>query len=339
MKTFAFIGSHKNAGKTTALLQVYRERLSEGESVCLASTGINGEPVDNFLGHPKPEVVVRRSSFFVSTEEHCRPAKNRFRTLLCMDGAAFGKPYLLCECLEDCQLVLEGPNSRQGIECMKKKIERLLPEVVLLIDGSVDRQFLGRPSICDGFYFSILLSDQLDKMAQAHRLTKPLFLPTAGTRIQEAVGRLARPGIKSLLLDEYLGLRYQSDAIPFLDKPLFSALQQCGHEKMTFYLDGALSRSLNAHVAGHKNLSIVLDNFTLYQDIADPVEKRFLPKVFLLHPVALAAVYLRYETENRSLRDTIALPETIPIYEFFSPVTQEYAGDPHGPSSSESATD
>ena len=48
METLAFIGSDKNAGKTTVFNFVYQKMHAADTMVCLTSIGINGEPVDTY---------------------------------------------------------------------------------------------------------------------------------------------------------------------------------------------------------------------------------------------------------------------------------------------------
>lgn len=313
MKTFAFIGSDKNAGKTTALLHIYDKLLLEKKSVCLASTGINGEPVDTFFGHAKPEIQVRTNSFFISTAEHSAVSPTSFEILDRLNGPEFSKPYLLCKCTKDFRLILEGPNTRGEIEAMQYLIRKRIPGVTLLIDGSVDRQFLGQPSICDGFYFSILITDRVEQMQQARRLIQPLSFPGADSKTRAAIRLHKRPRTKSIVFDQQLIPRYRGGQIPFLDQQLLWEVKKKPARQTILYLNGALSRSLSEHLAGMKNLRIVLDNFTLFQTVSGLPAKRFLPEITLLQAVKVLAIYLRYETENHQLKDALNLPEKIPV--------------------------
>ena len=313
METFAFIGSDKNAGKTTALLNIYDKLLLDKKSVCLASTGINGEAVDTFFGHAKPEIQVRANSYFISTAEHGAVSPTSFDILDRLNGPEFSKPYLLCKCTKDFRLILEGPNTRGQIEAMQHLIRNRIPEVTLLIDGSVDRQFLGQPTICDGFYFSILITDRAAQMQQARRLLQPLSFPRADSKTRAAIGRHKQPRTKSIVLDQQLIPRYCGDHIPFLDEQLLSAVKKMPARQTTLYLNGALPRSLSEHLAGMKNLRIVLDNFTLFQTISGLPAKRFLPEITLLQEVKVLGIYLRYETKNYQLKEELNLPENIPV--------------------------
>ena len=83
METYCFIGSDKNAGKTTALNFIYDSlcRKDCPPPLCLTGIGINGERVDNFDGSAKPEVRLRVGSHFLTHARHLEDHNGQYRTL------------------------------------------------------------------------------------------------------------------------------------------------------------------------------------------------------------------------------------------------------------------
>jgi len=116
METWSFIGSDKNAGKTTALNFVHR-RLHEQRKgpLCLTSIGINGEPVDNYENRPKPQFPVYRDEYFISATEHLAKLPEQFEILRRFAPPAFSKSYLLSRSRNDFELVVEGPNDKRQL--------------------------------------------------------------------------------------------------------------------------------------------------------------------------------------------------------------------------------
>ena len=318
MRTLSFIGSDKNAGKTTILNFVYRklrEKSKETTPVCLASIGINGEDIDFYENKHKPRLSLKKGSSFITSGEHLQEFTGKYEILHNFTRPDFKKVYVLGKCLFDFQMILEGPNNKQEILRMKKKVRELLPNSDLLIDGSVDRQFLAHPAVSDAFYFAVLISKREAQVQKAKDLLFALFLHVCSQKQKDLVKDRRAEETRSLLFGENNELLYQSKIIPFLDTKLHRLCLKCKNTKRTLYLNGALSKSLCSLLAPLKKLTIILDNFTLYQNISvnDNHGKTFRPRLLILNPVKVKKIFLKQETS----RYTLSVPENIPVYNLF----------------------
>lgn len=327
MRTIAFIGSDKNAGKTTALNFVYRKFSNEtapARTVCINSIGINGEEVDYFDGKPKPSIVLQPDSYFITTPEHVSDHKNSFQLIEELLPPVFSKPYILGQCTESFAAIIEGPNCKSETAALKELIQTSLPVDYLLIDGSTDRQFLGDSTISDGFFFSLLLSEEQEQLQRAHDLLYPLGLANCPDALKDVISRHQQLDSKSMLLSRDNELDYLGNEIPFLDNQLKAHCLQSGQgEQAVLYLNGALSRSLARFLAPFTHMKIVLDNFLLYQNIfSDEGQKMdFKPALYLLHPVNLLAIFIRLEAphvkDHARIMDMIEFPDEVPVYNLF----------------------
>jgi len=318
MRTLSFIGSDKNAGKTTILNFVYRrlQENSKGKTpVCLASIGINGEDIDFYENQQKPTISLYKGSYFITAGEHLQELTGKYEILHNFTSPDFKKVYVLGECLFDFQIILEGPNNKQEILRMKKKVEELLPNSYLLIDGSIDRQFLAHPAVSDAFYFAVLLSTRKEQFQKTKDLLFPLSLHVCPQKQKDFLKGCLEEDTRSLLFGESNELLYHGKEIPFLDVKLQRMCLKYKNRKCSLYLNGALSKSLYPLLAPLKNLTIILDNFTLYQNISvyDNHGRIFRPRLLLLNPVKVQRIFLKQETS----RYPLSAPENIHVHNLF----------------------
>ncbi len=300
MKTYSFIGSDKNAGKTTALKAVYRQMQADARdaSICLTSIGINGEEADSYEGGSKPTIRLGRGSCFITHGEHLRPHTGKYEILASYRQPEFSRDYILGRCLLGFVVVLEGPNSGREILEIKKDLGLRLPtETILLIDGSIDRQFLAQPQISDAFFFAVLFSRRPQQQQKTRDFLFSLAITPCPEETATAIRQQAETGTKSLLLDKRGLLRYRGRNMAYADQDLLQACEDCRTERCSLYLNGAFPASLQAALACYDRLEVVLNNFSQYLNISiEAARKRhFYPKLFLLHPVRIKAIYIKQE--------------------------------------------
>ena len=316
--TLSFIGSDKNAGKTTVLNFVYR-RLKENTKgknyICLASIGINGEDTDSYENKEKPMISLYKGSYFITAAEYLQDLTGKYRIVRNFTSPYFNKVYVLGECLFDFHIILEGPNNKVEILRMKKEMEKLLPNSYLLIDGSIDRQFIAHPAVSDAFYFAVLLSPRKEQSQKARDLLFSLSLHVCSQRQKHLLQDWLEEDTKSVLFGEGDEVLYHGKEIPFVDKKLHGMCLKYKNRKCLLYLNGALSKSLYALLAPLKNVTIILNNFTLYQNISvyEFQDRVFWPKIFLFHPVKVRRIFLKQETEHHP----VMTPKNIPVYNLF----------------------
>lgn len=322
MKTWSFIGSDKNAGKTTVLNFVHRQlREASDDPVCLTSIGINGEEVDTYENIPKPRIPIFRGDWFVTAAEHLSGMAGSYETQHNFAPPGYRKQYVLGRCRSDFLPVLEGPNDKEELLRMKESLAPMFPQGCLLIDGSIDRQFLGHPRISDGICFALLISSRKEQQRKAADLLFALTIPECGEEEREFITRNRREKTKSLLFDAGGEILYHGETIPFLDQALKKNCLKPHEGAIRMYLNGALTRSLYALLAPLENLRIILDNFTLYQNVSvqlSPV-RTFKPDLALLQPVMVRHIFLKQDS-NVSL----ALPKGIPVHDLFRDQMEEF---------------
>jgi len=318
MKTFSFIGSDKNAGKTTALNFVYRRLWEAGTDtqICLTSIGINGEDIDAYEGHPKPRIRLYKGSCFITAGEHLKELTGKYE--ICFSFSDFNKLYILGKCLTDFQIVLEGPNNKQEMLRLKTVLEDIFPKSCLLIDGSVDRQFLAHPDISDAFYFALLVSDRKEQIRKAEDLLFSLSFPICSASQKDFLKAARKEETKSLLADDNNQILYQGNEIPSLDASLKNVCLKYKNASSLLYLNGALSKSLFTFLSPFKQLKVVLDNFTLYQNVSvhENHGRRFAPEILLLHPVTVQKIFLKQDTRAEN-KIGLTIPENIQLHNLF----------------------
>jgi len=317
METLAFIGSDKNAGKTTVFNFVYQKMHAADTTICLTSIGINGEPVDTYEGHPKPKITVYNDSFFITAGEHLRPHTGKYETVHLFLPPHFSKPYVLAKSLMDLDLVMEGPNTQRELMEIKGLIGKVLPLSLLLVDGSIDRQFLAHPAVCDGFYFAVLVSGRKQQLMKANDFLAALAFPVYPKDLRGAIEEFQRDETKSLIYCDSPRLIHHGRQIPFLDETLRETVKRRKDKECVLYLNGALSKSLFSFLSPFSKLTVVLDNFTLYQNVSVDagLGRSFRPRLFLFHPVKVKSIFLNVEGENH--RSRLKIPFHIPVYNLY----------------------
>ncbi len=322
MRTSSFIGSDKSGGKTTVFNFIYKQFINKSHDqnqqinpVIITSIGINGEDIDQFDGKSKPEISIFKNSFFITSGEHLINFPGMYETIHCFSSGNFRKEYILGKSLYYFQIVLEGPNTGFEILEMKKILKEINKNFVFLIDGSIDRQFLANPSISDNFYFSMLLSDRKPQIKKAESLLFSLNIGEYTGKFKKNIRKLKRDKIKSILLDNSGEFLYQGYKPPFLDDSLKETILNNSKNKISLYLNGALSSTIHKYLAPFNNLTIILDNFTLYQNInqTQSEELVFKPLLFLLNRVNVKKVFVK----NDINMDLNLLPKNLSCTDLF----------------------
>lgn len=326
MKTVSFIGSDKNAGKTTAFNFIYRrlmERSIPSNEVCITSIGINGEDVDFFDGRIKPKVKILEGSYFITASEHLEDHKEDYEALHCFSLTSFTKEYMLARCRSDFETIMEGPNCRGEIMQIKETIQRLFPLCTLLLDGSADRQFLAHPEVSDAFYFSLLITPHRDQLEKAMDLLLPLSFPLCKKKESAWIKKNKKEDSKSLLFDNKGKPVYEGREIPFLDENLKDACRERRKKKSVLYLNGALSNSLFSFLAPMETFDVILDNLFLYRNMSSDsaAGNIFLPGLFLLHTVNVLTFFIHIDKslgeDALRLVNLLPFPEGVPLCNLF----------------------
>jgi hypothetical protein len=102
-----------------------------------------------------------------------------------------------------------------------------------------------------------------------------------------------------------------------LDETLKETVKRQKGEECVLYLNGALSKSLFSFLSPFSKLTVVLDNFTLYQNVSVDagLGRSFRPRLFLFHPVKVKSIFLNVKGENH--RSRLEIPPHIPVYNLY----------------------
>ncbi len=312
MKTISFIGSHKNAGKTTVFNFVHKRLHEEAQNstpICLTSIGINGEDIDSFENKPKPLIPIHKNSLFITSHEHLKNKTGRYDVLYIFSDPVFKKIYVLGRALLNFNIVLEGPNEKQAILSIKKKLRLILKKGYLLIDGSMDRQFLAHPDISDAIYVSMLVSTKKNQQKKVEDLLVSLSIPDVKRKQKRFLEINFKEDRKSILFNENNDILYTSQDIPFLDKDLKQTCLDHRETPCYLYINGALSKTFYAFLSPFRNLTIILDNFTCYQNIfiSQHQSNGFRPDLRLFHSPIVKKIFLKQEKNI----DSFLLPDNM----------------------------
>lgn len=314
MKTIGFLGSDKNAGKTTVLRFIANRLRSEGHQLILCSIGINGEAHDSYEGTSKPEIQVEKGDLFVTSPNNLLGSIGTYQILYRLEPPEFPKSYCICRALMPTNIVLEGPNSRTTLSRMKAIIGGLITgPCFLLLDGSIDRQFMGHPALCDSFYFSLLITNRVSQQTKAQQLLRPLQLPVANDRTHAYITKYLCEETRYMLFTHEGKLLHHGFDPPFMDPSLKASLTQFPNQIVVLYLAGALTKGLSDFLSPFKRLTIILDNFTQYLRVfVQDKNRQFHPRLELLHPFTLRGIFLKEDGSNK-----LSLPSGIPVFNLF----------------------
>lgn len=314
MKTYAFVGSEKNAGKTTSMNFVIN-RLKNQYTFCLTSIGVNGEKEDLWYGTPKPTITIPENQFFLTHARHLMQSLGQYSIIERFFPHQMGDTYILAKAIQPLTVLLEGPNDKNGLLFFKNYLNLKMEKKFdfLMIDGSVDRQVIGHPLISDSFF--LCLSTKTENSIERRKLEgflKPLLFPLISNSIATFLQNLRlEDAVKALLFNESFPNQspyFSSVERIYSDLRLFENLHQL--KKPCLYLKSTLTTLVLKKIP--PQIKIILDNFTLYQ--CDEITAKDLKRIFLLNPIKVEKVFLKEESFNTH---NLPLPAQLSICNLF----------------------
>jgi hypothetical protein len=312
---YSFIGSEKNAGKTTALNFVFERLLQQSDKpVVLTSIGINGEKTDRFRGSDKPLVKLFPGGYAITAADHLQNKVGLFDLVHSFSRPQFVKDYLLVKVKNSFECVIEGPDTGESVLAVKSWMQGHLGDSSVLVDGSIDRKFLADPKISDGFFLSLLLGEKKEQIKSVRTLINCLKLPAVNDESRDWIHALSSQQLKSAVFDLEGRILFQGEKPAFLDEDLLRHLVESdGHR--VFYLKGALTDKVLATLAGKEKIKVVLDNFTLFQASAfDTVMSRAMDGTLtLLNEPNIKAIFVR----EKGCDEFLDMPEGVPVVNLF----------------------
>ncbi|OFZ49751.1 MAG: hypothetical protein A2381_18040 [Bdellovibrionales bacterium RIFOXYB1_FULL_37_110] len=314
LHTICFIGSDKNAGKTTAFNFIYAKLGKKKINTILLSIGVNGEDFDSLENHIKPKIVIKKDDYFITEQNRVKGLDGLYDVVKIFSPPNFKKIYILSRAHGNLPIVLEGPNEKHEILKIKEFLGSYFDQANILLDGSIDRQFIASEEISDEFYFSLLITERLEQIKKIKNLIRPLAYEVVVPPIKSFIKKHSGDQEKTIIFDESLNIIYKGLEISFLDKNLLTQLKKNATKKIYIYLNGALTNHLWEMLSPFKNLTLILNSFTQELISHLPQFKENSIKKLLLNQVKLSGIFLREETSKKS---DIFLPENVPVYNLF----------------------
>ncbi|MCJ8346278.1 hypothetical protein MJH12_12105, partial [bacterium] len=219
--------------------------------------GINGEAIDEYENHAKPQIFVKKGQLFVTKHKRLLSSQGRFKTLQIFNQPQFKSTYVLVEALIDSYHILEGPNDKQDVLSLKSLLSKNYSSFTLLIDGSIDRQFLCDPAVSDEIYFSLLISDRKIQRNKAKQ-----FLLVHSFACNQWDKKYFDHSYKTILFDKDKHVLYQSTLSANFDKGLINEIQEKKGQELYLFLNCALSQKFLKQIRRLK-LNIILQNPSL----------------------------------------------------------------------------
>ncbi len=136
---FFFVGTGKNAGKTTLLNAVNRVLSGAGASVGVTTIGHDGEAFDAVLGHPKPPVILYPGNLACMTEAMAENAGSAIRVVLETDFETAVGRLVIARALIEARVEILGPETNARAMALCEKMEDLGAGIIL-VDGAFSRR-------------------------------------------------------------------------------------------------------------------------------------------------------------------------------------------------------
>ena len=148
-KTLAIVGICKNAGKTTALNLLLRQK-----GLAVTSIGRDGETTDVVTNTPKPRIFVTAGTL-VATAYSLLVNCTVTREILCATGIScpLGE-IVIFKCLDDGFVDLAGPSISAQLILLKQKFFELGAQKIL-IDGALERKSFSCAKIADAVLLAV----------------------------------------------------------------------------------------------------------------------------------------------------------------------------------------
>lgn len=151
MKTLGFVGTAKNAGKTTTALHMLDLVNSAGIHTALTSIGYDGENVDHITGLPKPRYIVSKGMMIATACGCLGIGSAEYKALLPTGLKTILGEIVIAEVSKPGFVVLAGPNRRKDLKALLDQLKGLGIELAM-VDGALNR--LAALTAADGMLLS-----------------------------------------------------------------------------------------------------------------------------------------------------------------------------------------
>lgn len=148
-RSLSIVGMAKNTGKTVCLNYVLDQLRTTDKVIAVTSIGVDGEKTDQVTKTEKPEVVLAKNTYFVTSEYYYR--QRQLLSEICElseETTSLGR-LVTARVLQEGKVILAGPASTGRIRALIAQMQAMGVDLTI-VDGALSRKSPASPSVTDG---------------------------------------------------------------------------------------------------------------------------------------------------------------------------------------------
>lgn len=152
-RSLSIVGMAKNTGKTVCLNYVLDQLRMTDKVIAVTSIGVDGEKTDQVTKTEKPEVVLAKDTYFVTSEYFYR--QRQLLSEICElseETTSLGR-LVTARVLQEGKVILAGPASTGRIRALIAQMQAIGVDLTI-VDGALSRKSPASPAITDGLILS-----------------------------------------------------------------------------------------------------------------------------------------------------------------------------------------
>ena len=147
-KSCSIVGLEKNTGKTECFNYVLQRLPLDKKRVAVSSIGIDGETTDQVTKTAKPEIFLRESVYFGTSEKHYLMKLLSAELLeITNENTSLGN-IIIGKALTPGKILLSGPSSTNGLRRWMDEMKKYEIDLTI-IDGALSRMSLASPTVSE----------------------------------------------------------------------------------------------------------------------------------------------------------------------------------------------
>ena len=152
-RSLSIVGMAKNTGKTVCLNYVLDQLRMTDKVIAVTSIGVDGEKTDQVTKTEKPEVVLAKNTYFVTSEYFYR--QRQLLSEICElseETTSLGR-LVTARVLQEGKVILAGPASTGRVRALIAQMQAIGVDLTI-VDGALSRKSPASPAITDGLILS-----------------------------------------------------------------------------------------------------------------------------------------------------------------------------------------
>ena len=152
-RSLSIVGMAKNTGKTVCLNYVLDQLRTTDKVIAVTSIGVDGEKTDQVTKTEKPEVVLAKDTYFVTSEYFYR--QRQLLSEICElseETTSLGR-LVTARVLQEGKVILAGPASTGRVRALIAQMQAMGVDLTI-VDGALSRKSPASPAITDGLILS-----------------------------------------------------------------------------------------------------------------------------------------------------------------------------------------